>query len=219
MTKPGKPDPDQPEVDAAADTPPDTAADTPTDTPADTAKNVERETIDEPLMAELEKAPPPPEEPVMPTAREAAARQRPEVTAPTPLRVSFFMFALISVLGIANGVLLLINKQATIDDSIRTNETDLTPQEITNAINAAVWILLVSGVVFGVLFTLLAYKARDGAKKARTLLAVISVIVVLLNILLVPTLIGQFVAILAIVATVLLFLPSVSKYFRERVIS
>lgn len=206
MTKPGKPDPDQPEVDATPDT------------TADTAKSVERETVDEPLMAELEKAPPPPEEPVMPTAREAAARQRHDVTAPTLLRVDFYLFSLAAVLGIGNGVLLLINKQTMTVNAIRDNETDLTAEQITNAVNAAVWILLVAGVVFGVLFTLCAYKAREGAKKARILLLVISVLVVLFNFLFLPTAIGQLGAMIAIVATGLLFAPSVSRYFRERVI-
>ena len=90
MTKPGKPDPDQPE--ASAD--------------ETSAKNVERETVDEPFMAELEKAPPPPEEPVMPTAREAAARRaRPDgTTPPVPglMRWSFYLALLSAVIGVVN---------------------------------------------------------------------------------------------------------------------
>lgn len=213
MTKPGKPDPDQPQVDATEDT---TA-----DTTSDTAKNVERETVDEPLMAELEKAPPPPEEPVMPTAREAAAkRARPDGTAaPVPglLRWSFYLALLAAVIGVVGGVFLLLNKQTLIDDLIRDNTNqDLTNEQIASGTTTLLWMLMIVTVVFGALLALFGYKAQEGVKKARTMMTVLTVLVVLFYFVLFTTPFGLLSALLALIAVALLYLPSASQYYRAR---
>ena len=209
MTKPGKPDPDQPEVDATADA------------PSHTGKSVERETVDEPLMAELEKAPPPPEEPVMPTAREAAAkRARSAGTAePVPglLRWSFYLALLSAVIGVVGGVFLLLNKQTLIDDLVENNTNkELTNEQIASGTTTLLWLLMTVTVIFGVLLALFSYKAQEGVKKARTMLTVLTVLVVLFYFMLFTTPFGLLSALLALIAVALLYLPSASQYYRAR---
>ncbi len=209
MTKPGKPDPDQPEVDAISDV------------PSDTSRNVERETVDEPLMAELEKAPPPPEEPVMPTAREAAAKRArsagPVEPVPGLLRWSFYLALLSAVIGVVGGVFLLLNKQTLIDDLVENNTNEaLTNEQIASGTTTLLWLLMTVTVIFGVLLALFSYKAQEGVKKARTMLTVLTVLVVLFYFMLFTTPFGLLSALLALIAVALLYLPSASQYYRAR---
>ena len=172
-------------------------------------------------MAELEKAPPPPEEPVMPAAREAAAkRARPDGTvAPVPglLRWSFYLALLSAVIGIVGGVFLLLNKQTLIDDLIENNENaDLTNEQIASGTTTLLWMLMTVTVVFGVLLALFSYKAQEGVKKARTMMTVLTVLVVLFYFVLFTTPFGLLSALLALVAVGLLYLPAASQYYRSR---
>src|SRR5688500_1845507 len=118
-------------------------------------------------MAELEKAPPPPAEPVMPTAREAAAkRARPDGTVePVPglLRWSFYLALLSAVIGVVGGVFLLLNKQTLIDDLIENNKNaELTNEQIASGTTTLLWMLMTVTVVFGLLLALFGYKAQQG---------------------------------------------------------
>ncbi len=218
MTKPGKPDPDQPEGDATPEIEPETEPKM-----SDTAKKAEPETDPEPLMAELEKAPPPPEEPVMPTAREAAAkRARPDGTvAPVPglLRWSFYLALLSAVIGVVGGVFLLLNKQTLIDDLIENNtNADLTNEQIASGTTTLLWMLMIVTVVFGALLALFGYKAQEGVKKARTMMTVLTVLVVLFYFVLFTTPFGLLSALLALIAVALLYLPAASQYYRRLVV-
>lgn len=176
---------------------------------------------DEQLMAELEKAPPPPEEPVMPTAREAAAkRARPGAAAePVPgvLRWSFYLALLSAVIGVVGGVFLLLNKQTLIDHQLENNTNqELSNEQIASGTTTLLWMLMTVTVIFGVLLALFGYKAQEGVKKARTMMTVLTVLVVLFYFVLFTTPFGLLSALLALVAVGLLFLPTASQYYRAR---
>ncbi|HEY0452226.1 hypothetical protein [Actinophytocola sp.] len=192
MTKPGNSDPkDRPDADEAVE--------------------------DEPLMAELEKAPPPPEEPpVMPTAREAA-RDRGDRTTPRILRVSLYLWAAAGVVGIFGGILMLMNKQGLINDVVKANkDPKITPQQIADGMTTLLWMHMVVTVVFAVLFGLFAYKAQEGVRRARMMLTVVVVIVVIFYYVLFRTQAGLLSALLAAIATALMYTPAARDYFGPR---
>lgn len=214
MTKPGNSDPD--EQKPAESVEPEPAEPTESAPPAAKADPDE-----EPLMAQLEKAPPAPEEPVMPTAREAqakrAAYRRPEDPQPPQLlRYAFYLYVLAGVIGLIGGIYMLINKQEIIDTIVRNNTDDrITNEQIASGTNTLLWLLMVVTLVFGVLFALFGYKVAEGVRRARMLLTILTVIIVLFYYVLFATPFGLLSALIALVATVLLYLPASSRYFRR----
>ncbi|HWM04734.1 MAG TPA: DUF6264 family protein [Actinophytocola sp.] len=197
-------------------------------------KNTERAEQDspntepEPLMAELEKAPPPPpepayekapppkERPVMPTAREAA-RDRSDLPMPRVLRISFYLWIVAGAVGMVGGILMLLTKQSLIDDVVAANEdTSITPQQIADGMTTLLWMHMVVTVVFAVLFALFAYKAQNGVRRARMMLTIVVVIVVIFYYALFRTQLGLLSALLAAIATAMLYVPSARDYFGPR---
>lgn len=207
VTKPGNSDPDERADDQAE---PESA---------EPESNAEPEPVDpEPLMTELEKAPPPPEEPVMPTAREARARNRRPEDPPAPpfLRYAFYLYLLAGIIGVVGGIYMLLNKQQIIDDVIKNNKDPrITNEQIASGTSTLLWLLMIVTVVFGVLFALFGRKAQEGVKRARMLLTIVCVIVVLFYYVLFATPFGLLSALIALIATVLLYLPSATAYFRR----
>jgi hypothetical protein len=178
--------------------------------------------IDEPLMAELEKAPPAPEEPVMPTMREAAAARaragrRFEEPPPRTLRISFYFFLLSGLVWLISMVASVILKQSLIDAEIKRNQNpDLTPEMIANGVTQILWIVLVASLTFAVFLGLFGYKATEGTRRARTLVTIFSVVLVLFHLLLNGTPAGILSAMCALVGLALLWSPSARAYFPPR---
>jgi hypothetical protein len=182
--------------------------------------------IDEPLMAELEKAPPPPEEPVMPTAREASARdaaararagRRFEEPPPRTLRISFYFFLASGLVWLISMIASVILKQQLIDAEIERNKNpDLTPEMIANGVTQILWIVLVASLTFTVFLGLFGYKATEGTRRARTLVTIFSVVLVLFHLLLNGTPAGILSAMFALVGLALLWSPSARAYFPPR---
>lgn len=185
----------------------------------------------EDLMAELEKAPPAPDEPevkprkrrekpVMPTAAEAASR-KPELPLPPVVRYGFFAFVAAGLVWVANSIFLLINKDTLVNDAINSKEIakqisegKLSEQQVMDSTNFLLWAMLVLALVFGAFYTLFGYKSQDGLRRARVMLTVLAVISVLFHFLLFVTLFGQLSAFLALIGTLLMYLPSSNAYFK-----
>jgi len=161
-----------------------------------------------------EKPDEPDDAPVMPTADEAAATWRAPDQRPTPVRYSLVVWITAGACGVINAIILLSNKQDLIDTWIRTKERDITNEQIAQGANTLLWTFMVAAVVFAALFTLFAYKAQDGIRRARLMLTMLCLITVLFYFLIQPTPFGLMAALLAAVATVLLYLPSSNTYFR-----
>lgn len=158
-----------------------------------------------------------PEEPVMPTAEEAAAAGEPARQAPGTVRYSFVAWILAALLGVADSVRLLIIKQQLVDRAIKENkDPNITNEQIASSYSALLWMFLIGSIVFGLLFVLFAYKAQDGVRRARMLLAVLCVITVLYYFVIFGTQLGLMSALLALTATVLLYTPKAGEYFRSR---
>lgn len=167
----------------------------------------------EPLMAELEKAPPAPRE----QAIRAQAKRRFEEPPPSTLRFSFYFFTGAGAVWLFSMVISLIYKQDFIDAQVEANTNpDITPEMIASAVNQILWIVLVASLAFTVFLALFGYKATEGTRRARTLVTIFSVILVLFHLLLNGTPLGILSAFLALTGLALLWSPSARAYFAPR---
>jgi nitrate reductase NapE component len=226
VTKPGNSDPaDQPLVADDADpkakteTTPETAPE-PEPEP-ETEPEPERETASAtepaPEIVEMEKAPPlPAEEPVMPTAAEAA-RRRSELPRPLVLTIAFYLAIASAVVGAGSAILLFVSKADLIDQAQDINTArKLTAAEAERAVTSLLWLYLVVVLALGAFLVLFAYKTMDGLRRARMMALIITLIVLLFHFYFFGTALGQISGLFAAVAIALMYLPSTREYFPPR---
>jgi Na+-driven multidrug efflux pump len=161
-----------------------------------------------------EQAPPPKKErPVMPTAREAAAETggRP---VPAVVRWGYYLILVAVVVGLLGAVYLLFNKDTLVDNQMRIEGAErVTRDEADRVVSNALTTLIVINAIFGAFQALFAYKAREGQRRARMLVTIATVMVVLFHYLLVPTLFGQLGGLVAAIGAALLYMPSAREFF------
>jgi hypothetical protein len=167
----------------------------------------------EPLMAELEKAPPPPREQEL----RAQAKRRFEEPPPRTLRFSFYFFTAAGLVWLVSMVVSMFYKQTIIDNQIKNNQDPkITPEQITSAINQLLWILIIASLAFTVFLALFGYKATEGTRRARTLVTIFAAIMILFHVLLAPSQLGILSALLAMTGLGLLWSRSSRNYFPPR---
>jgi hypothetical protein len=150
----------------------------------------------------------------MPTAAEAAA-DGPDSPPPGPVRYALVTWVTTGLIGILNSIVLLVTKQEAIDRAIESNkDPKITNENIAQGYTALLWMFLIAAVVFAALFALFAYKAYGGARRARLLLTMLCLVTVAFYFLILPTPFGLMTALLAVAATVMLYLPKSAEYFR-----
>jgi hypothetical protein len=238
VTKPGNSDPADRPVDskepaaeptpesngeAATDTTPEPAPEpdtTPEPDPEPEPEAVaekEKPVVAEPASAaEFEKAPPVPDEPVMPTAAEAA-RRRSDLPRPKVLRIAFYLAIASAVVGIYSAIELFLNK-ADLVRSAQTIKTPnpLTPEEAERAVTSLLWLYLVVVVVLGAFITLFVYKAQDGVRRARMMAMIVTLILLIFHFYFFGTAFGQISGLFGAITIALLYLPSTREYFGPR---
>jgi hypothetical protein len=202
-----------------AETEPREDANTDADTdaePAPVSEDAEPKDDPEPLMTELENAPPIREEPVMPTAAEAA-RRRSELPRPTVVRIAFYLVIASVVVGLVSAVDLFLSK-AELVSSAQTIKTakPLTAEEAERAVTSLLWLYLVVVLALGAFMVLFAYKAQDGVRRARMMTLIITLIVLLFHFYFFGTVYGQVSGLFAAIAIALLYLPSTRAFFGPR---
>jgi hypothetical protein len=211
--KPGNSDDDErPDtVDAQPDPEPETAD----SEKADSEKADSEKADPEPLMAELEKAPPI-EEPVMPTAAEAA-RRRSDLPRPKVLRIALYFALASAAVGLYSAIELFLNKAELVSDAqkIKTAKP-LTAEEAERAVTSLLWLYLVVMVAFGAFIALFVYKAQDGVRRARMMALIVALILLLFHFYFFPTPFGQISGLFVVVTIALLYLPSTREYFGPR---
>jgi hypothetical protein len=196
----------------AAEPEPDTTEPEPTPVVEEKPK-ARRTKLEKPLVADLEKAPPPPKE----EALRAQAKRRFEEPTPRPLRFSFYFFTASGLVWLLSSVIYLLNKQNIVDAQVKSDTTKLTPEQIDSAVNQLLWILLVASLLFTVFLGLFGYKATEGTRRARTLVTIFAVMTVIFHVFLFPAQLGLLSALFAFVGLGLLwFAPSSRKYFPPR---
>jgi dipeptide/tripeptide permease len=144
-----------------------------------------------------------------------AGAPSPGSLAPTEVKVSFWLWITAGVVYVIGYVIFLLNKQEIVDTIVKGNtDPKITPETINSSITTLLWMLVVGAVVFALLFALFAYKAREGTRSARSILAVLFVLVVLFQFLLqLFSLVTLFGVLIALFALALLFWPTVRDYF------
>jgi hypothetical protein len=121
---------------------------------------------------------------------------------------------LTGVFGVINAVVMLANKQRLIDTWLQNKDPNITNEQIARGATTLLWMFMVAAVIFALLFTLFAYKAQDGVRRARLMLTLLCLITVAFYLFILPTTIGRMVALLSLVATILLYLPKANLYFK-----
>lgn len=140
----------------------------------------------------------------------------PTFTPPEPVRLSVLLWVAAAVVLAVGFLFMVFDKNDIVAALIESNDDPrVTEDQIANGTSAVLWTLAVGGMMFSVLFALFAYKAREGTRSARAVLAVLTVSMIVFVILAWPFMnyIVVLALALAVVATVLMYLPSVSGYF------
>ncbi|MFI7678626.1 hypothetical protein [Actinophytocola sp. NPDC049390] len=233
MTKPGNSDPADgredadkavPDEDSTSSLAPDPVEPEPAAEPEKTEpEKTEPKPKAKPAKPRTEKAPRirADDEPVMPTAREAAlraqAKRRFEEPPPRTLRISFYFFVVAGLIWLASMVISLIYKQDIIDAQIEASrDTGLSPDQIANGVTQILWIVTIAALTFTVFLGLFGYKATEGTRRARTLVTIFGTVLVLFHLLLNGTPPGMLSAMFCLVGLALLWSPSARKYFPPR---
>lgn len=151
----------------------------------------------------------------MPTADEAAAMAAPAEERPAPVRYAFVVWMFAGIMGIVNGVDMLLRKQQLVDRWVRQNP-DVARVDLERGANTLLWMFLVAAVAFAVLFTLFAYKAHEGQRRARLMLTCLCVLMVVFHFLVLGEVFGLTSALLGVIGTVLLYLPAANRFFAPR---
>jgi hypothetical protein len=147
-------------------------------------------------------AAPPAEPPVMPTAEEAAAVRPQDRERPPEVRYSFVLWVLLTM------------KQGLIDTSIRNNKNpNATNEQITNGVTILLWMLVITAVALAVFYALFAFKAQESIRRARLLLTMLCALTLLFHIFVQTTPFGWLTALLAVAATVMLYLPRSLRFY------
>jgi hypothetical protein len=142
--------------------------------------------------------PPPPPPGAMPPPPPI---NEPEVSAPTEVKISFWIWIVSAVLTALGGLLLFTDKDVAIREAQQEAEkqnTDLTPEQVET--------------VAAALYVLFAVKMRAGRNWARITLTVLTIFGLLLQ-LIVGGESGLIASVVGIVAVVLMFLPNANAYF------
>lgn len=216
MTKPGNSGSDEPKD--TPDTEPTT--DDATEPTADAEPEQEKK-AEEPVEKPARARKPVIDEPVMPTAREAAARRqatrRFETPPPRTLRISFYFFVASGLVWLISMIASIILKQDIIDAQVKLNkDPNLTPEQIANGVTQILWVVLVASLTFTVFLGLFGYKATEGTRRARTLVTIFATVLVLFHLLLNGTPAGILSAMFALFGLGLLWSPSARAYFPPR---
>ncbi|GAA4441109.1 hypothetical protein ACFQV2_36290 [Actinokineospora soli] len=109
------------------------------------------------------------EPPIMPTADEAAEGDR--VAPPGLVTAAYWLWLAAGAIGLAGGLAVLLN-QGPLADSYAKTQAVPRAEALEIVKGYTIW-LIVGSAVFLVLYWLLAYQARNGVRKARTLLLVV----------------------------------------------
>lgn len=137
---------------------------------------------------------------------------RPE--PPKQVNVSFGLWVAAGLVMIAGLALAIVNKQTVIDAVTQQGQDSrISAEQIASGTTTLLWLLLLGGVAFGGMAVLFAYKAREGTRSARTVLAVLTVPMLVFQLSQFANMVTTIAAVVAVFALLLLYTPQVAGYF------
>ncbi|WP_436492572.1 hypothetical protein [Actinokineospora sp. HUAS TT18] len=153
------------------------------------------------------------EPPVMPTADEAVAAGEDRKDAPTVVRVAFWVWVAAGLAGVVGSVLFFALRSRLIDETLK-QKPELNRVQLEQTATGLSWWLLLGSIMFLGFFILLAYKARGGTRKARTLLVTVGVFAALFQYTIGRVgILGLLSALLIVVGLGLLYMPKSRAFF------
>jgi hypothetical protein len=135
--------------------------------------------------------------------------------APTPVKVSFWLWVAGTVVLILSQAYYLLIQNQVIDSYIaRSTDVTITKEQWAASVPVLLWVVFVAAVVFGALMTLFAYKAREGTRSARSVVTVLAILTTLFYALFFVTPYALLAVLLFLIALLLMYIPtSVQTYF------
>lgn len=138
-----------------------------------------------------------------------------EQATPTAVKVAFWLWVVAAVFTVAAYLSLFVLRQYYIDEQVKANtDPKATPEQIAGGATYFLLAMLIGAIVMGCLFVLFAYKAREGTRSARTVLAGLLIATVVFMILFrrtgAPFLLGPL---FGLIAVLLMYQPNVRSYF------
>ncbi|NKQ58389.1 hypothetical protein HFP15_36610 [Amycolatopsis sp. K13G38] len=150
----------------------------------------------------------------LPPAPSIEGEQTP-VKPPKPVEVSFWLWVVSGVVFVIGYAIMFFAKNVLIDQLVSNNTNkNVTADQIRSGTTVLLAVLLVGAVSFAALYTLFAWKARQGTRSARTVLTVLMVITLLFQLLLqFASIVTLTATLIGLVALLLMYLPKVGPYF------
>ena len=151
----------------------------------------------------------------LPSAPPIEDESTPAGPVPRQVEASFWLWIASAVVFVAGYALVFFLRGSVIDDAIKKNTNpSVTAEQIRSGTTTAFTILLVGSIVFAALYILFAWKARQGARSARTWLTVLMALTLIVQLLLgLGSIVTLLATLIGLVALVLLYLPKVAPFF------
>jgi hypothetical protein len=134
-------------------------------------------------------------------------------TAPGIVQAAFWASVVGTTIILIGAALAFSVKQQMADSQIKKPGQTLSPEQITQAVNVQVWLLVGFSLVFGLLAVFFARKMRDGELKARFRMTIVSVLLVLF-LFFFGNLIGLAGAVILLLAVAFAFVPTATRFLK-----
>lgn len=153
------------------------------------------------------------EAPIMPTADEAYLAGEDRTDAPGVVRAAFWVWVAAGVVGLFGALSFFFLRSKIVEETLR-RQPGQNKAELERIATGLSWWLVLGSLMFLGFFVLLAYKARGGTRKARTLLVVVGVFAALFQYSVGRVgILGLFSTLLILVALGMMFMPAARKFF------
>ncbi|WP_431878506.1 hypothetical protein [Amycolatopsis sacchari] len=137
------------------------------------------------------------------------------VDPPKPVKASFWLWVSSAVVFVIGYAVIFFARGRFMDDIVKANRNPaVSAEQIRSGTTVLLAVLLVGAISFAVLYTLFAYKARQGTRSARTVLTVLMAVTVVFQ-LVQPfaNVITLLATLLGLIALLLMYLPQSNPYF------
>lgn len=141
------------------------------------------------------------------------------LSRPTTITAAFFGYLLSTVVAVISGVLLLTSRQELLDTMRNANAQQpnrLSEDQLQHAVSVGQTTAVIVIVLFALVYLLLAFRLRAGRNWARIVLTVFVAFQVISLVALAGTTIVSYIGTgLAVIATILAYLPDSNEYIRQ----
>ncbi|MFF0148218.1 hypothetical protein ATK36_2845 [Amycolatopsis sulphurea] len=135
---------------------------------------------------------------------------------PSQVQIAFVLILVGAVVLLAGQIVTILLKQQLIDDAIRHGTESgqkFDPDDVAANADTLIWALFVGALCFGALMSLFAWKAREGTRSARTVVALLIAVGLVFQLGLVRSVFSVVSSLALVIALILLYLPKVAEYF------